>query len=99
MGIRIVLRNTKAYLIALRTGYPPRDENEILDQIDSKPISPEALLYQNVRLPGLANSLTHNNLVIVAIGKNRHDDLKVRNHGERMRLSLSIPADKFDSLN
>ncbi len=72
---------------------------EIIDQINSEPISPEELLYQNVRLPGLANSPTHNNLVIVAIGKNRHDYLKVRNHDELMRLSLSIPEGKFDALN
>jgi len=78
---------------------PSQVEYEILDQLNSNPISPEALLYQSVRMPSLANSPSHHHLVVAAIGKDRRDDLNARSWKQNIGLSLSIPRDIFEAIH
>lgn len=80
-------------------GSNPLDADfEILDVIDSQPIIPDKLMHQNLQLPGFVDHPQHHSLVVVAIGKDRSDDLEFKDWLQLMRLSISIPREKFEAL-
>jgi hypothetical protein len=73
-------------------------EYEIFDRVNGRPITPNTLLYQSVRLPGFIDHPPHDHLVFVAIGGNRYDDLQARNWKNSMRLGTAMPRSVFDAL-
>lgn len=74
------------------------EKYEILEEINSMPITPENILYQKLVLPGMAEDENLNKLVVAAVGKDRDDDLGTHNWPDSMRHGTSIPREKFEAL-
>lgn len=82
-----------------KQGDDPLDGDfEILDVLDSQPMSPDKLMHRNLKLPGFVDHPRHHSLVVVGIGKDRFDDLDFKDWIRLMRLSISIPRDTFEAL-
>jgi hypothetical protein len=81
-----------------RRGIEGEERYEIVDNIDSMPITPDNILYKKLELPALAENKNLRKLVVAGVGKDRYDDLGIHNWEAAMRHGISIPREKFEAL-
>jgi hypothetical protein len=74
------------------------EEYEILDKVDSVSITPENILYKKLDLPAMATNTELRSLVAAAVGKDRYDDLGVRNLDDSLRIGTAIPRKIVEAL-